>query len=799
MSAAAQVPDSTALSAEMSAGFSPSEAGRENSRDNERLLPLGTDPQNRLGLIFVKHLVSDQEQFWTSPRTLRRSDVKFFAPFATLSGLVIVSDSSIARAGPDQPSSWRRSQKVSDYAALSLIGAGSGAYLWGQVTSNERLRETGLLSGEAALNSTAVVYALKSITQRPRPQQMRNGNFFQGGDSFPSEHSAIAWSVASVLAHEYPGPLTKFLAYGLASAVTLTRVSSQQHFASDALVGSALGWYFGRQVYRAHHDPERGGAAWGTIEESAEETSRKPQNMASPYVPLDSWIYPALDRLVALGVIDSVVAGIRPWTRLECARLVEEARERSSSEDDGADLARTDLPLYDSLRAEFLSEIEVLGGGRNLSLNVDSIYTRVTGISGPPLADGYHFGQSIINDYGRPYTEGLNLITGFESHASAGPFTLYVRGEYQHTPTIGPLSQSERNLIGALDLNPVLPAVPAHNINQFRLLDTYVAWTWENTQISAGKQSLWWGSGSNGPLLFSNDAEPVYMLRVNRVTPFTLPGWFRGLGSISTDFFFGKLSGHRFPNGPFIHGSKISFKPTPNLELGFSRTVVFAGQGHPLNFGTFWRSFIGGGDLAGRPDAGDRRVGFDFSYRIPKLRRWLTIYNDSMVDDDPLPLLAPQRAAMNPGLYLSHVPHVPKFDLRVEAVYTDVFTSSSVHGAYIYWNGVYHDSYTNQGNLLGNWIGREGRGYQAWSTYWFSPKRRLQIGYRAASVSKDFLSGGGELNDYRVRGETPLHHGLSLSGSLQYETWQVPSLVPGKQSNFAASFQIELRPHLKFR
>jgi len=41
--------------------------------------------------------------------------------------------------------------KSSDYAALSLIGRAAGAYLWGQVTSNERLRETGLLSGEAAL------------------------------------------------------------------------------------------------------------------------------------------------------------------------------------------------------------------------------------------------------------------------------------------------------------------------------------------------------------------------------------------------------------------------------------------------------------------------------------------------------------------------------------------------------------------------------------------------------------------------------------------------------------------------
>src|SRR5207244_9152347 len=57
----------------------------------------------------------------------------------------------------------------------------------------------------------------------------------------PSEHAAAAWSVAGVIAHEYPGPLTKFLAYGLASAVSYSRVCSRQHFPSDALIGSVLG------------------------------------------------------------------------------------------------------------------------------------------------------------------------------------------------------------------------------------------------------------------------------------------------------------------------------------------------------------------------------------------------------------------------------------------------------------------------------------------------------------------------------------------------------------------------------
>ena len=52
--------------------------------------------------------------------------------------------------------------------------------------------------------------------------------------------------------------------------------------------------------------------------------------MASPYVPLDSWIYPALERLIALGYIQSDILGMRPWTRMACARLLDDAGDESS-------------------------------------------------------------------------------------------------------------------------------------------------------------------------------------------------------------------------------------------------------------------------------------------------------------------------------------------------------------------------------------------------------------------------------------------------------------------------------------
>src|SRR6266849_6303747 len=167
------------------------------------VLPPGTDPQNTLGWSFVKHLASDQKAFWKSGRDLGRGDAKAVGAFAGFTALLIASDSCLAKQVPDKPSQLRRSNHLSQYAAYSLAGAVGGSFFWGHLTKNDHLRETGLLSGEALLNSTAATYAFRGITQRARPfEGDGTGKFFQRGSSFPSEHSVDAWSVASVMAHE---------------------------------------------------------------------------------------------------------------------------------------------------------------------------------------------------------------------------------------------------------------------------------------------------------------------------------------------------------------------------------------------------------------------------------------------------------------------------------------------------------------------------------------------------------------------------------------------------------------------
>jgi len=141
----------------------------------------------------------------------------------------------------------------SGYATAGFCGA---FYLFGRLDHDEHAQETGLLAAEALIDSAIVGEVVKEISQRPRPHSANEpGQFFEGGNSFPSGHSLAAFSVATVVAMEYHKHLwVQVLAYTLASMVAGSRFTGSNHFLSDILVGSAIGFGTGRYVYHAHHD-----------------------------------------------------------------------------------------------------------------------------------------------------------------------------------------------------------------------------------------------------------------------------------------------------------------------------------------------------------------------------------------------------------------------------------------------------------------------------------------------------------------------------------------------------------------
>jgi membrane-associated phospholipid phosphatase len=200
----------------------------------------------------VRRFGRDQSGIYSAP--FHRSNLKWDALFLGGSGLLIATDSNVTGALPGNHVNISRN--VSNAGLYGTSAAAGVLLLSGAATHNEHARETGALSAEALANAAPFYLGVQLLSGRQRPNQ-GNGNGLFGrnnalNSSFPSGHALFTWSMASVIAHEYPRPWVKWLAYGTATAVSVTRFTGREHFPSDVMVGSVIGYFIGRHVYKAH-------------------------------------------------------------------------------------------------------------------------------------------------------------------------------------------------------------------------------------------------------------------------------------------------------------------------------------------------------------------------------------------------------------------------------------------------------------------------------------------------------------------------------------------------------------------
>jgi hypothetical protein len=524
----------------------------------------------------------------------------------------------------------------------------------------------------------------------------------------------------------------------------------------------------------------------------------------STYVPMDNWIYPAMDRLHALGQVDIAYIGMKPWTRLSIVHILQAASSKMEETSADSDACR----IYHAVQKELQPDIDSLQSPARPEAKLRSVYTRFDGISGTPLRDSYHLGQSIINDYGRPYQQGFNSVAGFSTRMEDRRFAFYLQGEYQHAPAAAGYSTSLAEQLSAIDQIPfatnpkqdTIPLGPISSVNNVRVIEANLSYLVLNNEISFGKNDHWLGPAQGGSFAWSTNADNIYAFEIDRVEPLRIPLLSLLTGPFRYQFFVGPLQGHTDPNAPWVHAEKISFKPTANLEFGFERTVIWGGKDHvPITIHSFLKSFFSFQDVSAaeklsRNDPGARFGTFDFSYRLPYLRDWLTLYTDSLVHDDTSPISAPRRAGIRPGLYLSQFPKLHHLDFRVEAADTDPPTSRSNGGLFLYWEQIQKQGYTNKGFIMGDWIGRESKGGQAWLTYHLSPREQIQLSYRNAKAAKDFIPGGTTQNVFQISTIKRFHNNFELKGAIQYEGWKAPIYKPGKQTDVSAGAQITWYP-----
>jgi membrane-associated phospholipid phosphatase len=245
----------------------PQQAPDQPSSPPTQQAPTHPEPHSKskpsLERELLKNILRDQRAIWTWPLQIRGEQARWLVPLAGGTAALIATDRYTAEdAGEFNNDSSTHQSITKDVSYIGYVygvaGVAGSFYLAGRFSDNPRARETGLLVAEAAADGTIVAQVLKFIAQRPRPgSDSGHGAFFDGGSSFPSGHSTVAWAMAAVIAHEYKGHRwVAISAYGIAALVAAARFGAHEHFLSDVLIGSAIGYGIGTHVYNAHHDPD---------------------------------------------------------------------------------------------------------------------------------------------------------------------------------------------------------------------------------------------------------------------------------------------------------------------------------------------------------------------------------------------------------------------------------------------------------------------------------------------------------------------------------------------------------------
>ena len=208
----------------------------------------------------LKRGLQDQKEIWSAP--FHRKNVKWDALFLAGTGTLVAVDENVLHALPNTQVST--SSTVSNALIASEGAALAGIFFIGGLHGGDsHAKETGIVGIEALANSFLVYVPLQLIAGRQRPNEgTGEGSFFKNhsvNTSFPGGHSMFAFTMATVIAHEYPHWWVQLLSYGAASAITGARMTAKDHFPSDLLVGGALGYLIGTHIFHSRCNPDLGG------------------------------------------------------------------------------------------------------------------------------------------------------------------------------------------------------------------------------------------------------------------------------------------------------------------------------------------------------------------------------------------------------------------------------------------------------------------------------------------------------------------------------------------------------------
>jgi len=187
----------------------------------------------------------------------------------------------------------------------------------------------------------------------------------------------------------------------------------------------------------------------------------------------------------------------------------------------------------------------------------------------------------------------------------------------------------------ALGIKPTYTYEPDDD-KELRLDGSYFAVNPGNWVLGAGAIDRWWGPGWQSSLVLSNNARPlpsVWLTRNRTAAPET--SWLNWIGPWDFTILAGQLESDRHVPDAKLIGMRLSLKPINGLDVGFSRILVFGGEGYSENTTTVWNGLIGKDNgQGGANEPGDQLGSVDVRYGFALGDQSIGFYGQMMGEDE---------------------------------------------------------------------------------------------------------------------------------------------------------------------
>lgn len=277
-----------------------------------------------------------------------------------------------------------------------------------------------------------------------------------------------------------------------------------------------------------------------------------------------------------------------------------------------------------------------------------------------------------------------------------------------------------------------------------------ISFGYDVAQVDIGWREYWWSPFRDSATVISSNARPSPSIAISNYRPLTFLNF-------RYETFFAVLEetdgilyqGERSPGQPRLFGLHLEIEPLPGFSLGLNRVMQFGGDGRSSSLSTLLRAFFdpaGGdnadGDLSSDDEAGNQLASitsrFDYPGKFP-----FSVYMEYAGEDtSSSENFRLGNAALSVGFFL------PKVTQNIDITYE---FSDFQNGWYV--NGIYANGYTNDGSVIGHWVGNERQFGDAVGTQantlilnWeFNPGNLLHVTYRTVNnadySSVDYVRG----------------------------------------------------------